>query len=125
MTLCEHCVSLVSGTASRVYWICAFSVNQHSGICATPDGCDSLTKLPYVPCDCNLQKHFNTTAPLTSDGRSVNCEMNKFSDMIALLAAGNAKFSQIVAVDVAFGLFRRAWCVAELVQACQSLDLGP
>ena len=52
-------------------------------------------------------------------GRSIGCEMNKFDDMMALLAASNANFSQVVAVDSQCGLFHRAWCVAELVQASQ------
>lgn len=37
--------------------------------------------------------------------------------MMALLAAGSPDFSQVVAVDTSFGLFTRAWCVAELVKA--------
>mmetsp|Transcript_24519 Transcript_24519/g.40026 ORF Transcript_24519/g.40026 Transcript_24519/m.40026 type:complete len:786 (-) Transcript_24519:392-2749(-) len=106
------------GTGSRAYWICAFSVNQHAGICGgNPNGdCDSVTGKVHETCSCNLPKMFNATPPL-SDGRSIGCEMNKFDDMMALLAAGNPQFAQIVAVDQAFGLFTRAWCVAELVQA--------
>jgi len=106
------------GTGSTAYWICAFSVNQHAGICGgNPNGDrDSVTGKVHETCSCNLPKMFNATPPL-SDGRSIGCEMNKFDDMMALLAAGNPKFAQIVAVDQAFGLFTRAWCVAELVQA--------
>ncbi len=111
----------LQGTGTQVYWICAFSVNQHLGICGgNPNGdCDSVTKIPYDLCDCNLPKHFNSTMPTASDGRSIGCEMNKFDDMMALLAARNPNFSQVVAVDSQCGLFRRAWCVAELVQASQ------
>eukprot|EP00438_Fugacium_kawagutii_P001740 Skav219921 [mRNA] locus=scaffold2006:164192:166462:- [translate_table: standard] len=107
------------GTGNTAYWICAFSVNQHAGICGgNPNNDrDSITKKVHPICDCGLPKMFNATPPLSGDGRSIGCEMNKFDDMMALLAAGNSKFAQVVAVDQAFGLFTRAWCVAELVQA--------
>ncbi|OLP78005.1 hypothetical protein AK812_SmicGene41869 [Symbiodinium microadriaticum] len=94
-------------TADRVYWICAFAVNQHSAICENRDGdCDSWT------------------------GKAQGCKANppllrnKFDDMMAMVAATGPlskahkpSFSQLVAVDSRFVLFRRAWCVAELVEA--------
>ena len=43
--------------------------------------------------------------------------MNKFHDMMAYLAAHDADFSQVVALDVKFDLFTRAWCVSELATA--------
>ena len=39
------------------YWICAFSVNQHAGICATPPPTDS-TGHAITPCSCTTAKHF-------------------------------------------------------------------
>ena len=113
-TMLEH-----QGTGSRAYWICAFSVNQHAGICGSnPGGSrDPVTGKVHETCDCSLPKLFNSTPPLAADGQSIGCEMNKFDDMMALLAAGNPNFAQVVAVDQSFGLFSRAWCVAELVKA--------
>ena len=40
------------------YWICAFSVNQHAGICATPPPTDS-TGHAITPCSCATAKHFD------------------------------------------------------------------
>ncbi|CAE7868468.1 Cbwd1, partial [Symbiodinium microadriaticum] len=110
------------GTSDRVYWICAFAVNQHAGICENRDGDrDSVTGQVHPGCTCGLPKMLNTTAPLSTEGpskgQSIGCEMNKFDDMMALLARKNPHFSQVVAVDAGFVLFRRAWCVAELVKA--------
>jgi len=45
------------------------------------------------------------------------CELNKFDDMMDLLARKMPGFVQVVAVDRQFDLFTRAWCVAELAQA--------
>ncbi|CAE7305695.1 mycA [Symbiodinium necroappetens] len=110
------------GTSDRVYWICAFAVNQHAGICENRDGDrDSVTGQVHPGCTCGLPKMLNTTAPLSTEGpskgQSIGCEMNKFDDMMALLSRKNPHFSQVVAVDAGFVLFRRAWCVAELVKA--------
>ena len=43
--------------------------------------------------------------------------MNKFDDMMALLARENPDFAEVVAVDASLDLFGRAWCVAELAEA--------
>eukprot|EP00931_Biecheleriopsis_adriatica_P033441 TRINITY_DN19408_c2_g1_i1.p1 TRINITY_DN19408_c2_g1~~TRINITY_DN19408_c2_g1_i1.p1 ORF type:complete len:734 (+),score=127.56 TRINITY_DN19408_c2_g1_i1:36-2237(+) len=103
---------------STTYWVCAFSVSQHDGICAeNPFGTrDTVTGELHPVCFCNKPKSFNDTPP-TLDGRSINCEMNKFDDMIAYLAATDAKFSHVVAVDSCFVLFNRAWCIAELAMS--------
>lgn len=109
------------GTGDHVYWICAFSVNQHLSICENLS-CDkdSVTGYLHAGCDCGLPKILNTTPPLSTEGQSIGCEMNKFDDMMALLAEEVPEFSQVVAVDAQFCLFGRAWCVAELVQAHES-----
>jgi len=39
------------------YWVCAFSVNQHAGICARAPTADS-TGHPITTCSCKTQKHF-------------------------------------------------------------------
>mmetsp|Transcript_120248 Transcript_120248/g.256643 ORF Transcript_120248/g.256643 Transcript_120248/m.256643 type:complete len:459 (-) Transcript_120248:30-1406(-) len=108
-----------------VYWICAFSVNQHKGICGgfgtpPPHGSqaflewdakcrDTVTGEVYRVCACPTKKHFNSSRDL--------CEMNKFDAMMAHLCRVSVGFQQVVAVDKAFSLFQRAWCVAELVEA--------
>lgn len=40
----------VHGCLEQTYWICAFAVNQHAGICgANPNGdIDPVTKIPHV-----------------------------------------------------------------------------
>lgn len=42
---------------------------------------------------------------------------DKFDDVMTLLFARNAGFQHVIAVDEPFGLFTRAWCVAEVAQA--------
>lgn len=68
------------GTAENVYWICAFSVNQHAGICGgnPHKDRDSLTREIHKTCDCGLPKMFNLSEPLAENGQSIGCEMNKF-----------------------------------------------
>mmetsp|Transcript_17418 Transcript_17418/g.56346 ORF Transcript_17418/g.56346 Transcript_17418/m.56346 type:complete len:890 (-) Transcript_17418:166-2835(-) len=92
--------------AHRRYWICAFSVNQHSGICDKPPLTDSHGR-PLNPCSCSVPKY------LTGDP----CEMNKFDDMMAYLLTISPAFSQVIAVDSHFVLFSRIWCIAELLEA--------
>lgn len=105
---------------SRTYWVCAFCVNQHASICgANPHhDKDPVTGTEFEPCHCALAKYFNDTPPLsTVDGRGIRCEMNKFDDMMAWLAATDKDFRHITVVDAAFRLFTRAWCIAELVES--------
>eukprot|EP00434_Breviolum_minutum_P011546 symbB.v1.2.010181.t1/scaffold664.1/size175145/1 len=107
------------GSLQKTYWICAFAVNQHAGICgANPDGTfDPVTGLTHPACKCREPKYFNEDPPLNDDGKSIRCEMNKFDDMMALLARENPDFAEVVAVDASLDLFGRAWCVAELAEA--------
>ena len=109
----------VHGCLQETYWICAFAVNQHAGICgANPAGTvDPVTGLSHPTCQCSEPKFFNEDPPLNDDGKSIQCEMNKFDDMMALLARENADFAEVVAVDASLDLFGRAWCVAELAEA--------
>ena len=109
----------VHGSLQETYWICAFAVNQHAGICgANPAGTvDPVTGLTHPTCQCNEPKFFNEDPPLNDEGKSIQCEMNKFDDMMALLARENPDFAEVVAVDASLDLFGRAWCVAELAEA--------
>eukprot|EP00434_Breviolum_minutum_P040235 symbB.v1.2.035748.t1/scaffold4887.1/size33438/2 len=108
----------VQGSLQETYWICAFAVNQHRGICgANPSGTvDPVTGLRHPTCKCNEPKFFNKDPPLNEEGKSIQCEMNKFDDMMALLARENPDFAEVVAVDASLDLFGRAWCVAELAE---------
>ena len=101
------------------YWICAFAVNQHAGICgATTCGeVDPVTMLPHPVCSCKMPKCFNTTPPLNEHGESIPCEMNKFDDMMSFLACRDPSFAEVVVVDTSLELFNRAWCMAELAEA--------
>jgi len=107
------------GKMKTTYWICAFSVSQHDGICgANPDHSkDSVTGEEHPVCSCGKPKYFNGDPPLRGDGKSIRCEMNKFDDMMCYLAAMDEGVRQIIAVDRQFVLFSRAWCVAELAAA--------
>eukprot|EP00438_Fugacium_kawagutii_P014750 Skav202474 [mRNA] locus=scaffold149:634840:652977:+ [translate_table: standard] len=71
------------GCLGKTYWICAFAVNQHIGICGSnPRGdMDPATMIPHPICSCAAPKIFNETPPLNFLGESINCEMNKFDDM--------------------------------------------
>ncbi|CAE8650892.1 unnamed protein product, partial [Polarella glacialis] len=105
------------------YWICAFCVNQHAGICngfgsePTPGSDqhsrwdagrrDTVTGRVFGLCSCSEPKYFD--GPM--------CEMNKFDDMMGLLQLRQPNLRHLVAVDRRFELFSRAWCVAELVQS--------
>jgi len=101
------------------YWVCAFSINLHSGICASdPSGRrDPVTGDLHPLCRCNGWKAWSGTAPTMRDGRSIACEMNKFGDVVRFLAAMNPEFEHVIAVDPEFQLFSRAWCVSELAAA--------
>ncbi|CAE7599867.1 SYT4 [Symbiodinium natans] len=105
-----HALSRAS-KLDAAYWICAFSVNQHTGICATPPPTDS-TGQAISPCSCSVPKHFDGDLS----------EMNKFDDMMAFLKRvlrqrGQAKLEQVVALEKDFSLLSRVWCIAELVEA--------
>eukprot|EP00434_Breviolum_minutum_P012329 symbB.v1.2.010865.t2/scaffold716.1/size187362/18 len=109
------------GELKSTYWICAFCVNQHKGICHPSFPLyDSATGATVKPCECNCPKYLNTDPPCRSDLAhpiSINCEMNKFSDMIAWLAATDDEFRQVLVVDANLELFSRAWCMAEIAEA--------
>eukprot|EP00929_Paragymnodinium_shiwhaense_P122861 TRINITY_DN9608_c0_g1_i2.p1 TRINITY_DN9608_c0_g1~~TRINITY_DN9608_c0_g1_i2.p1 ORF type:complete len:786 (-),score=85.13 TRINITY_DN9608_c0_g1_i2:142-2499(-) len=97
----------------RTYWICSVSVNQHMCICDHALGTDS-TGVPFYQCECDAAKQLSNTPPTRSDNQSINCEMNKFDDMMMWLASMNKDFGQCIAVGTQLDLFTRAWCVAEI-----------
>ena len=43
--------------------------------------------------------------------------MNKFDYMMEIIAETSVNFAQVLAIDQQFGLFHRAWCIAELAEA--------
>eukprot|EP00930_Biecheleria_cincta_P034098 TRINITY_DN23591_c0_g2_i7.p2 TRINITY_DN23591_c0_g2~~TRINITY_DN23591_c0_g2_i7.p2 ORF type:complete len:787 (-),score=108.54 TRINITY_DN23591_c0_g2_i7:159-2519(-) len=88
------------------YWICCFCVNQHTVMCNDAPPKDSHGK-PINACPCDVHK-------LTSGDA---CEVDKFDDMMSNLAVLKPRFSQLVAVDLNFVIFMRAWCVAEIAEA--------
>jgi len=110
----------IARVGQRSYWVCAFCVNQHAGICGENrhHSRDAVTGEEHPVCNCCVDKAFNDTEPvLVEDRRSIPCEMNKFDDMMELLSAQNSHFSQVIAVDAEFTLFSRAWCMAEVAAA--------
>ena len=105
-----HALSRAS-KLDAAYWICAFSVNQHTGICATPPPTDS-TGQAISPCSCSVPKHFDgdlseawsnewnvfvshrislgpgrlsCSQQLVPQRVALPQEMNKFDDMMAFL----------------------------------------
>mgnify|MGYP002803525004 FL=1 len=100
------------------YWICCFSIDQHAGICAHVPAYlrDPVTDEVPKACSCQHPKYWSFSEPL-KDGQSVKCEMNKFDNMMDCIFSLNPSCSQLIAVDVEFQLFTRAWCVAEIHQA--------
>merc|ERR1712196_273618 len=70
---------------------------------------DSVSGTVYPLCSCKARKAFND--------QPLECELNKFDDMMRLLHQTVRCFTQVVAVDRQFSIFNRAWCVAELVEA--------
>lgn len=91
-----------NGALDYTYWVCAFSVNQHASICCLPGP-------NYSPCLCTQRKIYNHEPAET--------ELNKFDHMMTVLHSRVPGFKQVIAVDVRFNLFTRAWCIAELVEA--------
>jgi len=89
------------GLLNLSFWICAFSVNQHAGICGG------------MSCPCSHEKFLSDTPPLYGN-QSINCEMNKFIDMMSCLSCISPRFEHFIATDMDFYLFSRAWCVAEI-----------
>lgn len=100
------------GKLDVAYWVCAFSVNQHAGICANPPATDSMG-YQILPCNCCTEKHFQGDF----------CEMNKFDSMMAFLKwrlrsnFADVRLEQVVAMEPDFGLLSRVWCIAELVES--------
>eukprot|EP00438_Fugacium_kawagutii_P029850 Skav200976 [mRNA] locus=scaffold448:830747:832822:- [translate_table: standard] len=98
------------GSLQWQYWICAFCINQHASICGSSMGVkDTVTGEVLPSCDCETPKFLND--------QPTQCELNKFDDMMAYMLEACPKFLQVVAIDLHFVIFSRAWCVAELVQA--------
>eukprot|EP00913_Durusdinium_trenchii_P034360 g32145.t1 len=105
------------------YWICAFTVNQHSSICGgfgpAPQGddfaawdrkrYDSVTGEAYPLCGCATPKFFNKDWDLT--------ELNKFDPMMECMSLRYSDMRQVIAVDERLDLFTRAWCIAEMHMA--------
>jgi hypothetical protein len=59
----------------------------------------------------------NVTEPCRENGESIECELNKFDDMLAFMAFCYPFCKQVIAVDSQFVLFSRAWCIAEIHRA--------
>ena len=82
---------------NKTYWICAFAVNQHRGICGSNPRADvdPVTHIPHPVCHCTAPKIFNTTLPVNSDGQSIECEMNKFDDMSLSIKTQNTRLFKL------------------------------
>lgn len=107
------------GKLHHTYWVCAFSVSQHDSICGSNPyhDTDPVLQTLHDVCHCNKKKYLNTDGTTGLNGKSIECELNKFDDLMAFLAARDPCFAQLIAVDGNFDLFSRAWCIAEIAQA--------
>lgn len=106
------------------YWICCFAVNQHASICdgfgpepaANTDAWkawdkssrDSVSLERFPVCCCVEPKIRGDRDPMN--------ELNKFDDMMAFRQKHTSGFGQLIVVDENFVVFKRAWCVAEMVE---------
>eukprot|EP00929_Paragymnodinium_shiwhaense_P115164 TRINITY_DN8385_c0_g1_i2.p1 TRINITY_DN8385_c0_g1~~TRINITY_DN8385_c0_g1_i2.p1 ORF type:complete len:333 (+),score=55.29 TRINITY_DN8385_c0_g1_i2:120-1118(+) len=109
---------LLRGKLHLTYWVCAFSVNQHTVICGSLNGqLTDSTGHSVDACSCVEPKYLNESEPKRVDGQSIPCEVNKFDDMMAFLASVDPLFSQCIAVDEHLDIFNRAWCMAEIHRA--------
>mmetsp|Transcript_91912 Transcript_91912/g.231082 ORF Transcript_91912/g.231082 Transcript_91912/m.231082 type:complete len:775 (-) Transcript_91912:52-2376(-) len=101
-----------TGALGRVYWVCAFCINQHASICGSPRHFNSVTGAPYPLCTCAEPKFLNDMPEA--------CEVNKFDAMMAFLRRTQPNFTHVVAMDMSFELLSRAWCIAEIAEAEKS-----
>ncbi|OLQ01020.1 hypothetical protein AK812_SmicGene16254 [Symbiodinium microadriaticum] len=110
------------GCLDVTYWVCAFAVNQHISIChSNPYDRDPFTNELHPVCHCG------STNIVDPDGRSAASEINKFDDMMCLLAkTGGCR--QVIAVDKSLDLFSGVllgiWTFAKRLQMEQSLKLS-
>ncbi|CAE7770911.1 BMY1 [Symbiodinium sp. CCMP2456] len=96
-----------NGRLNDVYWVCAFSVNQHVSICNKNESdWDPIFMSLHPTCSCPCD-------PIRDPDKS---EMNKFDDMMRHLA-DNGGCEHLIAVDQSLDLFNRAWCIAEIAEA--------
>ena len=88
------------------------------------DVVDSASHVPYLESS-YLASHCNWYSAehvlfLGGDNLTgIQCEMNKFDDMLAYLADKDESFAELIAVDEKLDLFERAWCMAEVAEAKQ------
>ena len=59
------------GVGEHTYWVCPFSISQHSGICSfNPYGdSDPVTGLVHRTCDLNLEESWNYSRVPQEGGR--------------------------------------------------------
>ena len=86
------------GALEVTYWVCAFCINQHTGICCNTARCDTVTGEVPPPCPCGCPKVWNDTPPLGEDNESIECELNKFDDVMHYLMTRVPDFSQVAIV---------------------------
>merc|ERR1712054_458929 len=55
-----------TGAQQKSYWVCAFCVNQHAGICGGNPyhSTDTVTGEEHLICPCHFAKAFNDTEPV-------------------------------------------------------------
>ena len=64
-------------------------MNQHEAICGGNPFTDTdpVTGVVHPVCTCGAPKYFNHDPPVRADGKSTQCQMNKFDDMMAIVPA--------------------------------------
>ena len=99
------------GRLDDTYWICAFAVNQRISIChSNPYDRDLFTNQLHPVCHCS------STNIIDTDGRSASSEINKFDDMMRLLATtGGCR--QVIALTPSVKLWCKP-CWLHILQLC-------
>eukprot|EP00440_Ansanella_granifera_P063204 gb/GFBE01068535.1/.p1 GENE.gb/GFBE01068535.1/~~gb/GFBE01068535.1/.p1 ORF type:complete len:855 (+),score=139.74 gb/GFBE01068535.1/:1-2565(+) len=113
----------VLNTLDNTYWVCAFCINQHASICGGFGPEPPRNTLEWRAWDGKRRNHKGEIHPLCNcqqrkffSNSPVECEMNKFDDMIQIFIHRVNNYRHVVAMDEDFHVLNRIWCIAELVQ---------
>jgi hypothetical protein len=88
------------GKATKTYWMCLVSINQHTIMCRKKG------------CKCNKTKKVDHNDP--------SCEIGHFHEMIRFLHGKHPDFYQVICIDVAANVLDRIWVAAEVGEVHQS-----
>jgi hypothetical protein len=88
------------GKATKTYWMCLVSINQHTIMCHEKG------------CKCKKAKNVDRTDP--------TCEIGHFHEMMRVLHGKDSNFYQVICIDVKAVVLDRIWVAAEVGEVHQS-----